>query len=380
MARVVDLWHTKTKKRTARYGKGSRWQAVWNEPGGDEVKKSFKTRDAAEEHLTWVEHQRRSGNYVSARSAQVFIGPLLDQWLKTLTHLKPSSRESVEQQVRSTLRPELGSELLSSLTGPFLQDWLNNLERGARTKELVRTFLHQFCQWAVQTKRIGTNPAVGLKLPRSAAREKQYLTPAQVKTLVLSVTGHFRDHVLFLALTGLRIGELIELRVRDFDAAHGRFTVNRSAVFLPGGVRVGTPKSGKARTIAAGKRAHEILARLCAGKGPDDLIFTSTRGTRVDPKNFKRRHFDPAVKKAKIVDGFRVHDLRHTAASWAIRAGATVLAVQRMLGHASPKITLEVYAELFDQDLEVVAEAMDGLAAELTGSPKNRYVDEVTAP
>ena len=49
------------------------------------------------------------------------------------------------------------------------------------------------------------------------------------------------------------------------------------------------------------------------------------------------------------------HDLRHTAASLAISAGANVKAVQRMLGHASASMTLDVYSDLFDDDLDAVA-------------------------
>ena len=57
------------------------------------------------------------------------------------------------------------------------------------------------------------------------------------------------------------------------------------------------------------------------------------------------------------------HDLRHTAASLAISAGANVKAVQRMLGHASAAMTLDTYADLFDDDLGAVAEALDKAAS-----------------
>ncbi len=53
------------------------------------------------------------------------------------------------------------------------------------------------------------------------------------------------------------------------------------------------------------------------------------------------------------------HDLRHTAASLAVSAGANVKAVQRMLGHASATMTLDTYADLFDDDLDAVAERLD---------------------
>jgi integrase len=61
-----------------------------------------------------------------------------------------------------------------------------------------------------------------------------------------------------------------------------------------------------------------------------------------------------------------IHDLRHTAASLAVSAGANIKAVQRMLGHASAAMTLDVYADLFDDDLDEVAEVLDKQAARVS--------------
>lgn len=73
--------------------------------------------------------------------------------------------------------------------------------------------------------------------------------------------------------------------------------------------------------------------------------------------------FAAAVRRARAADAdfphVRLHDLRHTAASLAISSGANVKAVQRMLGHASASMTLDTYADLFDDDLDGVAAALD---------------------
>lgn len=71
--------------------------------------------------------------------------------------------------------------------------------------------------------------------------------------------------------------------------------------------------------------------------------------------------FDPAATAVRR-DGLTPHELRHTAASLAVSAGANVKAVQRMLGHASAAVTLDVYADLFDDDLDSVATALDRAA------------------
>lgn len=99
-----------------------------------------------------------------------------------------------------------------------------------------------------------------------------------------------------------------------------------------------------------------------AGKRPDDLVFTTPRGDVMRNHNFRSRAFVPAAKKIGM-PGLTPHDLRHTAASLAVQAGANVKAVQRMLGHASAAMTLDVYAGLFNDDLDAVADRLDAAAA-----------------
>jgi integrase len=81
-------------------------------------------------------------------------------------------------------------------------------------------------------------------------------------------------------------------------------------------------------------------------------------GCPLNLRNFRRNVFDPAVRAAGL-DGLTPHDLRHTAASLAVSSGANVRAVQRMLGHKSAAMTLDVYSGLFDDDLDALAERMD---------------------
>ena len=104
------------------------------------------------------------------------------------------------------------------------------------------------------------------------------------------------------------------------------------------------------------------IAQLCEGKSRDDLLFgDGTAHLRLP--NSVNGWFAAAVKRAQAAEPTfpRVtpHDLRHTAASLAISAGANVKAVQRMLGHASAAMMLDTYAELFDDDLDGVAAALD---------------------
>jgi integrase len=109
------------------------------------------------------------------------------------------------------------------------------------------------------------------------------------------------------------------------------------------------------------------LRALVATKGSGDLLFTSPHGRPLRVNNWKRKAFDKAAET--LAENHpdllcpTVHDLRHMAASLAISAGANVKAVQRMLGHASAAMTLDVYADLFDDDLDAVGDALSRLGA-----------------
>ncbi|MEO7069368.1 MAG: tyrosine-type recombinase/integrase [Nostocoides sp.] len=104
----------------------------------------------------------------------------------------------------------------------------------------------------------------------------------------------------------------------------------------------------------------EPLRALCEGRAGEETVFTAPGGGMLRLGNWRHRVFDPACSAAGLV-GVTPHDLRHTAASLAIASGANVKAVQRMLGHASAAMTLDIYAGLFADDLDSVADALDGL-------------------
>ena len=141
-----------------------------------------------------------------------------------------------------------------------------------------------------------------------------------------------------------------------------RIEVVHTAIELNGEMTYGSPKTHQRRSVPIPRSLVDELARHVAGKGPEDLVFTTLRGEVMRNHNFRSRVFKPAAE-AIGVPGLTPHDLRHTAASLAVQAGANVKAVQRMLGHASAAMTLDVYAGLFGDDLDAVAERLDEAAA-----------------
>lgn len=138
------------------------------------------------------------------------------------------------------------------------------------------------------------------------------------------------------------------------DVAKRRVYVRESATEISGRLEWGTPKTHEVRTVVVPRFVIEAL-----GEPSDGLVFTAPKGGPLRHSNFTRGVWVPACEAAGMPDGLLIHDLRDTAASLAISAGASIKAVQRMLGHASAAMTLDTYGSLFEEDLEDLADRME---------------------
>lgn len=150
--------------------------------------------------------------------------------------------------------------------------------------------------------------------------------------------------------------------MRDLDFARKRLTVQQTVVADKGYQRVEPPKDYEHRSIPIPAFLVDALRSQARGRSADDPVFYGSR-TKIWLRNhtFRNGWFDPAAAAIGL-EALTPHELRHTAASLAVSAGANVKAVQRMLGHASASITLDVYADLFEDDLDAVAIALDDAA------------------
>jgi integrase len=203
---------------------------------------------------------------------------------------------------------------------------------------------------AVHDGRLARNPAKGVRLPRPQRGEVVILDHDQVEDLA-SACGAYELLIRFLAYTGLRWGEMSALRVARVDLFRRRVHVVRAFAEVRCKLVEATPKSHQFRQVPLPRLLVGRLAEQVAGMGPDDLVFRSPAGGPLRNTNFRTRVWNRAVLQAGL-RGLTPHDLRHTAASLAVAAGANVKAVQRMLGHASAAMTLDVYAGLFGDDLD----------------------------
>jgi integrase len=208
---------------------------------------------------------------------------------------------------------------------------------------------------------VSRNPAARTKFPPPRLAAHTYLTAAEVAALTL-VCGAQGDVVSLLAYTGLRFGELTGLRVEDVDLKARRIRVRRSITQVGGKLVEGNPKSAAGRrSIPIPERLLNALATRIVGRAPGEPAITSPNGALLGLENWKR-----SVKwRQSIVEigrpNLRVHDLRHTYASLARRAGADLRLLQKTMGHASITVTAHTYADLYDDELDVIASALDAL-------------------
>jgi integrase len=193
---------------------------------------------------------------------------------------------------------------------------------------------------AVADGRISKNPARGLdarrrEKPTKPKAKHVYLDHDAVARLA-DESGVHRALVLTLAYCGVRWGEAIALRVRHVDELRRRLVVTDNAVQIGGRHEVGDPKDDETREVPVPRFVLDEIKTQVTGRGPDDLVFGDGTRFLLRPKS-SNGWFTKAVQRAQV-QTITPHDLRHTAASLAISAGANVLAVSRMLGHENPTI------------------------------------------
>nr|WP_094689597.1 site-specific integrase [Aeriscardovia aeriphila] len=174
---------------------------------------------------------------------------------------------------------------------------------------------------------------------------------------VAEASGVYKPLVLLLGLTGLRWGEAIGLKVKDVHPDKHRIDVYKSATQVGSQIVVGTPKTHEIRTVMYPSALDKVLD---LDKPGNALLFENQRGGYLKhPKARTGGSWFAKACDAARVPRMTIHDLRHTAASLMVASGANVKVVQRQLGHASASMTLDVYADLFDDDLDTVRERLD---------------------
>ncbi|WP_264071718.1 tyrosine-type recombinase/integrase [Mycolicibacterium komossense] len=363
--------------RPVKYGKGSRWRARYVDSRGIEHEKLFARKADANAWIENITSTIVTGTYVAPNAGMVPVGVIHEQWLKNQAHVKDSTKAARASAWSVHVRDRWQDIAVAEVQTSEIRAWVTELSEGgaaAATIENALGVLRMVLAVAVEDKRLPANPCDKVKAPRREHSIRAYLTHQQVAELADAMT---RDGLVvrFLAYTGLRYGEMAALKVQNFDMLRRRVNIRESVTEVVGKLTWSTPKTHERRSVPFPRFLAEDLAVQMQGKRRTDLVFTAPAGGVLRINTFRTRVFGPAVDKLQGLDDDgqpttdwprpTMHDLRHTAASLAISAGANVKAVQTMLGHKSAAMTLDTYADLFPDDLDAVADAFDAAVAAL---------------
>lgn len=327
-------------------------------------KRGFTTKRDAQAFAATVEVQKMSGAYIPPTLGRITVAELAPAWLQLKeTALKPSSYTPLESSWRNHVQPWWGATRLESLSLASAEEWISEMRGdGKGTTVILRAYgvLAGIVDLAVKQGRLVSNPVRGVEnLPRKQRKEHVYLTHQQVQAFAAETRASEQALLVYtLAYTGLRWGELVALQAQYVEITAQRLHVRRNAVEVGSKVIPGTPKSHEARSVPMPRFLARLLAEHIADHSPTDLVFPGDDGDFLRRSKHARGWFARAAKRAGL-PSVTPHDLRHTAASLAVSAGAHVKALQRMLGHASAAMTLDTYSGLFDSDLDGVAAALD---------------------
>ncbi|BBZ19014.1 hypothetical protein MGAD_33490 [Mycolicibacterium gadium] len=323
-----------------------------------------RKRDAQEWERKQVE-TLKTGAWADPKAGELPVREWCEIWLSA----QPARAQATERKIRGVVAKQIaqafGRRPLVSVRPSEVQAWAAEISRkqSAATARHSLGVLRRVFDHAVRDGAIHRNPAAGIRLPKVQGNDPRPLTHDELWQLADHLNER-RDRILVLVAgyCGLRWGELAALRWAEVDLGRRSLRVARAySEEAPRG-EMSSVKDHQARTVPIPAIVSEELVRFRGVHKADELVFPSANRTPLRNRNFRRDVFDDAVNALEL--DITPHNLRDTAASLAIQAGASVVAVARLLGHESAATTLNHYAGLFPSDLDDVANRLDAAARE----------------
>lgn len=347
---------------------GTRYEVRYRKPDHSEGgKRGFRTKTAAKDYLANVENAKSKGEYVDPREAKATIGELGREWLANHTHLKPSSYRPVEIAWRLHVESRWGALPAGLVRFSDVQRWVRQEVGHA----VLRAYgvLAAILDAAVRDRRMLTNPAPGGEAAAEATEGAQVSDPR----------GRFRPGLGVRRQGGVRVDPgLLRSAVGRGDRStgqglgHAPSSDQRHSQRRRGGREDRGWDAEDAQEAVGAVPAYSRPALGSSMRGQGAGRPGVLRGRRsAHAQNENERGIAGLVHSGSEEAGLPVmtpHAIRHTAASLAVSSGANVKSVQRILGHASAAMTLDVYSDLFDDELDAVAGRLDdGLARTVVG-------------
>jgi integrase len=326
---------------------------AWGERG--RPPEGYLTEKTADAALQAILTDARRGT-IAPRSVGVTFADASAEWLRYCEHERAVKRSTLidYRSIAHVLDADLGKACLDDIDTELLERWLAGRDVSNRTRQKYVNALNMIFRRAKRVWKLATNPAVDLERPRVRnTKDIETYTPEEVWALVRQADEQDGASFLVAAFCGLRIGEVLALRVREVDFARRVIRVVRNYV----NYHEETPKSHKMRAVPMAEPVARALAQLLQREhftDDGDLVFPNEAGDHQDPKCLRERY-----REAQDAAGLRpldFHDLRHCFGTLAIDR-ASALQVKTWMGHAD-LATTERYLHYRDHGNE--AELLTG--------------------
>src|SRR5712691_1277853 len=290
------------------------------------------------------------------RAATMTLGELVEEYLE-MHQAEPVTIAKL-RWLLAKATATLGEVLLAELSPKDVYAWRLTIPEGHRFEaaQALRQVLNRAVVWGL----IDYNPAKrGVPNPVRRAKEKRPFDSWQQIDAVAERLGPvYGPMVVFAAATGLRPSELFALEHRDVDRRTGAVYVRRA---YANGWLKRTKTRLSTRAVPLQAIALKALDRL--PQSENRILFPNSRGGRIDFRSFGRRHWKPAQLAAGVEPARHLYDLRHTYATFALRAGVSVFAVSRFMGSSIAMIDYH-YGHLARDSREHAVSLLDALAIE----------------
>ncbi|WP_052707571.1 tyrosine-type recombinase/integrase [Streptomyces rubellomurinus] len=330
---------------------------------------TFLRKIDAESKRTEIESTLGLGTYRDPKAGRTKVAEIAESWFASKVDVRRSTRSRYRGVLDLHVIPRWGTTAVADVQHEDIVTWLGTIMSdsvasgsplSAATIRKIWVVLKGVLGYAVRTKKIAHNPAIGVPLPRYTPAEHVYLTDVQVEALA-EACGEYRALILFLAYTGVRWGEATAVQIKHVDLKSRRVRIAQTWGSDKGKLYLeDSPKNHERRSVPIPAFLISELAKLIAGRKPEEYLFVAPRGGVLMIRNFMRRHFKGALITAGLGElGITLHKLRHTAASLAIASGADVKVVQTMLGHKTATLTLDTYGHLWPDRLDEVSDRLD---------------------